>query len=271
VSGIAGLAFLWRTLTFERPIVDLRALKLRNFALGCFFSFVTGIGLFATIYLTPLFLGNVRGYSASQIGIAVFSTGLGQMLSIPLYVYLAKRFDLRWLMMFGMFLFAISMWNFMPITSDWGAQQLLIPQMLRGMAQSFAVGPAVNLTLGALAPARLQYASGLFNLMRNLGGAIGIAVCATILNDRTNLHFLRLAEHLNSSNQALTELLQHAAGALSHAGAFRQLRQLALHQAQTESFADVYVIIMACFVIATLMVPLMQKVAAPKAPPTGAH
>jgi DHA2 family multidrug resistance protein len=272
ISGIAGLAFVWRTLTYAQPIVDLRALKLRNFALGCFFSFVTGIGLFATIYLTPLFLGAVRGYSASQIGLAVFSTGTGQMLSIPLYVYLAKRFDLRWLMMFGMFLFAFSMWNFMPITSDWGAQQLLIPQMLRGMAQSFAVGPAVNLTLGALAPGRLQYASGLFNLMRNLGGAIGIAVCATILNDRTNLHFLRLAEHLNSGNQAMNDLLQRAGGGLAaHAGPLKELWVQTFHQAQTESFADIYVVIMACFIIATVMVPLMKKVAAPKTPPTGAH
>src|SRR6202044_4085035 len=81
ISGIGGLAFVWRTLTYAQPIVDLRALKLRNFALGCFFSFVTGIGLFATIYLTPLFLGTVRGYSASEIGLAVFSTGTGQMLS----------------------------------------------------------------------------------------------------------------------------------------------------------------------------------------------
>src|SRR6202012_6082268 len=83
----------------------------------------------------------------------------------------------------------------------------LIPPMMRGMAQRFAVGPAVNLTLGALAPARLQYASGLFNMMRNLGGAIGIAVCATILNDRTNLHFLRLAEHLNATNTAMQGML----------------------------------------------------------------
>jgi DHA2 family multidrug resistance protein len=202
----------------------------------------------------------------------VFSTGIGQMLSIPLYVFLAKRFDLRWLMMFGMFLFAFSMWNFMPITSDWGAQQLLIPQLLRGMAQSFAVGPAVNLTLGALAPARLQYASGLFNLMRNLGGAIGIAACATILNDRTNLHFLRLAEHLNSGNQAMNELLQRAgSGLAAHAGPLKELWAQTFHQAQTESFADIYVVIMACFIVATLMVPLMKKVTALKAPPIGAH
>ena len=68
-------------------MVDLRALKSRNFALGCFFSFVTGIGIFATIYLTPLFLGRVRGFSALQIGEAVFSTGVFQILAIPVYTF----------------------------------------------------------------------------------------------------------------------------------------------------------------------------------------
>ena len=72
-------------------MVDLRALKSRNFALGCFFSFVTGIGIFATIYLTPLFLGRVRGFSALQIGLAVFSTGMFQICAIPVYTFLRKR------------------------------------------------------------------------------------------------------------------------------------------------------------------------------------
>ena len=83
------------------------------------------------------------------------------------------------------------MWNFTPITHDWGWRELLLPQALRGFAQQFAVAPTVTLTLGGLAPDRLKLASGLFNLMRNLGGAIGIAACGTILNDRANLHFLR--------------------------------------------------------------------------------
>jgi DHA2 family multidrug resistance protein len=272
IAAVAGVAFVWRSLTFSQPIVDLRALQLRNFALGCFFSFVTGVGLFATIYLTPLFLGSVRHYSAWQIGLAVFSTGIGQMLSIPLYVFLASRFDLRWLLMFGLALFALSMWNFTPITSEWGAGELLVPQLLRGMAQSFTVGPTVNLTLGALAPARLKFASGLFNLMRNLGGAIGIAACATILNDRTNLHFLRLAEHLNSSNQALGDLLQRGAANFgNNAAALRGLWAATLREAQTQAFSDIYIVIMVCFIAAAAMVPLMRKIAPDKVPVGEAH
>jgi DHA2 family multidrug resistance protein len=280
ISGLSGIGFVWRSLVYEHPIVDLRALKDRNFALGCFFSFVTGIGIFATIYLTPLFLGHVRGFSALQIGLAVFSTGVFQIMSIPVYAFLANRVDLRWLMMFGLACFALSMWTFAPITHDWGGEQLMLPQALRGMGQQFAVAPTVTLTLGGLAPARLKLASGLFNLMRNLGGAIGIALCATILNNRTNDHFLRLAEHLNSGNDAMGQLLagvganlttwgMDASGAAD--GALRQLWNLTLREAQTQSFSDVFLFVMACFLVATAMVPLMRKVQPPKAPPADAH
>jgi DHA2 family multidrug resistance protein len=280
VAGLAGIGFVWRSMVYEHPIVDLRALKDRNFALGCFFSFVTGIGIFATIYLTPLFLGRVRGFSALEIGLAVFSTGVFQIMSIPFYSYLANRVDLRWLMMVGLAMFALSMWNFAPITHDWGAQQLLLPQALRGMGQQFAVAPTVTLTLGGLAPERLKLASGLFNLMRNLGGAIGIAACATIINDRTNMHFLRLAEHLNSGNEAMAQMLSGAGGNLlawgldagsAQAGALKQLWSLTIREAQTQTFSDVFLCVMACFVVATAMVPLMRKVAPPKAPSADAH
>jgi DHA2 family multidrug resistance protein len=277
ISGIAGLAFLWRSLTYKEPVVDLRALKSRNFALGSFFSFVTGIGIFATIYLTPLFLGRVRGFSALQIGLAVFSTGIFQVCAIPVYTFLARRVDLRWLMMVGLAGFALSMWNFAPITHDWGWRELMLPQAFRGFSQQFAVAPVVTLTLGSLAPERLKFASGLFNLMRNLGGAIGIAASGTILNDRTNLHFLRLAEHLNTANPAVAELLHRVAGSAGgeakhgSAAALRVLGSLAMREAQTLAYADIFLAIMACFVIATVMVPLMRKVAPPKAPPADAH
>ncbi|MES2148745.1 MAG: DHA2 family efflux MFS transporter permease subunit [Pseudomonadota bacterium] len=280
VSALAGIGFVWRSLAFAHPIVDLRALKDRNFALGCCFSFITGIGIFATIYLTPLFLGRVRGFSALDIGMAVFSTGVFQILSIPLYAVVANRVDLRWVMMFGLGCFAVSMWHFAPITHDWGSAQLMLPQALRGIGQQFAVAPAVTLTLGALSPARLKLASGLFNTMRNLGGAIGIALCATILNDRSNAHFLRLAEHLNGSNEAMNELVAGAAGRLgaqgsdalaAHSGALKQLWTLTMREAQTQSFGDVYICIMAAFIAATLMVPLMRKIAPPKAPSADAH
>jgi DHA2 family multidrug resistance protein len=264
----------------SNPVVDLRALKDRNFALGCFFSFVTGIGLFATIYLTPLFLGRVRGYSALEIGEAIFSTGVFQLAAIPVYGFLANRVDLRWIMMFGLSLFALSMWDFSPITHDWGGHELLLPQAIRGFAQQMAVPPTVTLTLGGLHPSRLKQASGLFNLMRNLGGAIGIAACATILNDRTNLHFTHLAEHLNYSNEAMNNWLATVTGNFASLGqnaadasnsALHQLWLLTYREAQTQTYSDAFLAIMVCFIVAVAMVPLMRKVVPPKAPSADAH
>jgi MFS transporter, DHA2 family, multidrug resistance protein len=112
IAAIAGVLFVIRSLTFARSVVDLRALKNRNFAVGCFLCFVTGIGIFSTIYLTPLFLGYVRGYSAWQTGIAIFSTDVASIAAVPVYVLLARKVDTRWLMMFGLASFGLSMWAF---------------------------------------------------------------------------------------------------------------------------------------------------------------
>jgi MFS transporter, DHA2 family, multidrug resistance protein len=280
IAGMACVLFVARSLTYPNPVVDLRALASRNFALGCLLSFVTGIGIFTTIYLTPLFLGYVRGFSAWQTGIAVFSTGAASLLGTPVYIFLARRFDGRWLMMFGLACFGLAMWSYSFITHDWGAAQLLLPQVLRGFPQVFAVAPSVNLGLGSLPPDRLKYASGLFNMMRNLGGAVGIAVSAAIVNDQTNLHFLRIASHLTPANAAMDRFVQGAAeryGALPGSpgdgmdAALRQLWSLAYREASTLAFADAFRVIMLAFVAATLLVPLMRKVASPQAPAAKGH
>ena len=275
ISGLSGVAFVWRSLTHVNPVVDLRALKSREFSLGCLFSFVAGIGIFSTVYLSPLFLGRIRGFSAQEIGWTVFSTGIFQLMAIPVYTYCARRMDLRWLLMAGLACFAAGMWSFTPITHEWGWRELLLPQALRGFAQQFAVAPTVTLTLGGLAPERLKLASGLFNLMRNLGGAIGIAACGTVLNDRTNLHFLRLAEHLNTANAAVVNLLTSASGrygvdfsadtAHGNLLALQRLWSLTYREAQTQTFADAFFLITICFAVATLLVPLMRKASAPRA------
>jgi DHA2 family multidrug resistance protein len=280
IAATAGILFVIRSLTCANPVVDLRALTNRNFLVGSILSFMTGVGIFATIFLTPLFLGYVRGYSAWQIGTAIASTGAASLIGIPVYVTLARKFDTRWLMMFGLGLFALSMWSFSFITNNWSGAELFVPQFLRGFPQVFAIAPAVTLGLGSLPPERLKYASGLFNMMRNLGGAIGIAVCATILNNRTNLHFLRLAEHLNSTNFSMQSLLQQVGAKFSaatgdavhgHAAALKELWKLTYREAQVQTFADAFLVIGICLAIATLLTPLMKKVVAPATPPADAH
>jgi MFS transporter, DHA2 family, multidrug resistance protein len=280
IAAISGTLFIIRSLTYEHPVVDLRALTNRNFLIGCILSFVTGIGIFSTIYLTPLFLGYVRGFSAWETGLAVFSTGIASLAGVPVYIVLARKFDGRWLMMFGLACFGLAMWSFSFITHDWGGDQLFVPQVIRGFPQVFAVAPAVTLGLGSLPPARLKYASGLFNMMRNMGGAVGIAVCGAIINDQTNLHFLNIASTLTPANAAMDHLLQARAAdftpilgstSAGHAAALQELYSLAYREASTMAYADAFRAIMIAFAIATPLVLLMRRVAAPAKPAADAH
>jgi DHA2 family multidrug resistance protein len=280
ISAITCTLFVIRSLTYSQPVVDLRALGNRNFAIGCFLSFVAGIGIFTTIYLTPLFLGYVRGFSAWQTGTAIFSTGAASLIGTPIYILLARKIDLRWLLMAGLASFAAAMWSFSFITHDWGSDQLLLPQILRGLPQVFAVAPVVNLGLGSLPPERLKFASGIFNMMRNLGGAVGIAVSAAAINDQTNLHFQHIAARLTPANGPMERLLQGMVeryGALPgspHGGqqaAIEQLWHLAYREASTLAFADAFRAIMLAFIVATLLVPLLRNIAPPAAPSSNAH
>jgi DHA2 family multidrug resistance protein len=275
VAGISLILFIARSLTFRNPVVDLRAFTNRNFALGCILSFITGIGIFTTTYLTPLFLGYVRGYSAWQTGLAIFSTGAASLIGTPVFILLSRTFDPRRLMVFGMACFGLSMWSFSFITSQWSGAELLLPQILRGFPQVFAVAPSVNLGLGSLPPERLKYASGLFNMMRNLGGAFGIAGAAAILNDQTNAHFVTIAGRLTQANGAMTRLVdgtaqryagQGAGAAMGHAAAVKQLWHLAYREASTLAYADAFRAIMLAFAVATILVLFMRKVGAAPAP-----
>ncbi len=280
IAGIAGLAFVTRCLTHPNPVVDLRALGDRNFALGCVLSFATGIGIFSTIYLVPLFLAYIRDFSAWQIGLATFATGAASLAGVPVYVALGRRYDLRWLMMFGLACFALSMWSFTYITHEWGMTELLVPLILRGFPQVFAVAPSVTLGLGSLPPERLKYASGLFNMMRNLGGAVGIALANAVLDVQTNAHFVTISAHLTRASGALDRYLAHAETLLAQGtgstatlevGALAQVGALAHREAATLAYADAFRCIMLALLVATLLVPLLRKVVAPAAPAPAGH
>ena len=207
VSGVASIGFFARALTAKNPIVDLKAYLDRNFATGSLFIFVLGIGLYGLVYLYPVYLARVRGYDLLQIGETVFVTGVFMMLAAPISGRIAQRADPRIMIAFGMGLVAISCLELVPITRDWAFGELFIPQAMRGVGLMIAMIPVSMLALGTLPPERLKNASGLFNLMRNLGGAIGLAVITTVLNDRWDLHIARLHEAVTWSRPAATERL----------------------------------------------------------------
>jgi DHA2 family multidrug resistance protein len=186
---------------------------------------------------------------------------------------------MRLLMVFGLALFGIGCYLYVPLTSQWGWQQLLIPQALRGIGQQFCIPPIVTMALGALPPSRLRSASGLFNLMRNLGGAIGIAVSSTMLNDRLNFHYERLDEHLSAGRPVVESILQKQADYFAaiggnvlnaaHAG-LDQLHDVLMREALVLTFSDAFLAVSLCFVVGLLSV-LFSRPFGNTAPPPEAH
>jgi DHA2 family multidrug resistance protein len=188
-ASAAGLGlFVRRSLGAVHPVVRLVTLQRRSFAVGCALSFCLGVGLFGSVYLMPVFLAFVRGHDAFEIGTIMLVTGIAQLVAAPIAAILENRIGARALTAAGFALFALGLGlsAFQPRTADFDA--MFWPQIVRGVAIMFCLLPPTRIALGALPEADVADASGLFNLMRNLGGAIGIALIDTILYGRAALH-----------------------------------------------------------------------------------
>ena len=181
-------AFVRGTLRASHPVVDLGAFADRNFTVGCVLSFVLGIGLFGSVYLMPVFLAFVRGHNALQIGLIMLVTGVAQLSTAPIAVALERRLDARLLSAGGFALFAVGLAMSMVQTPQTDGDAMFWPQVVRGVAIMFCLLPPTRLALGGLALNRVADASGMFNLMRNLGGAIGLALIDTVIYSRSTLH-----------------------------------------------------------------------------------
>jgi DHA2 family multidrug resistance protein len=277
VSALSAVAFFYRALTARAPIVDLRAFSNRNFALGSMFSFVLGIGLYGLTYLYPVYLAQVRGYNSLMIGETMFVSGLAMFFSAPVVGRLAAKFDPRFMLIGGFLLFALGTFDMHYLTRDWDFWELFVPQILRGVGLMFAMVPVTNVALGTLSPDRLKNASGLFNLMRNLGGAIGLAALNTVLNDRMDLHLTRLHEAVNWSRGSATEMLTNLTarfqdfGSNAEAMALKQMSLMVRREATVMSFSDVFLLLTVLFVGLAVLGIVMKRPAAPAGAPAEAH
>jgi DHA2 family multidrug resistance protein len=196
----SGCLFLRRTLTALHPIVELGTFVDRRFSVGCLLSFVLGTGLFGSVYLMPVFLGFVRGLNALQIGAIMLVTGAAQLATAPLAVALERRMDARLLAGAGFVLFAVGLGLSAWQPADAGFREMLWPQLIRGVAIMFCLLPPTRLALGHLEPLRIPDASAVFNLMRNLGGAIGIALIDTVIYGRSPVLAAAIARRLQAGD-----------------------------------------------------------------------
>ena len=192
--------FVRRTLRVSHPIVDLGAFADRNFTIGCLLSFVLGLGLFGSVYLMPVFLAFVRNHNALEIGMIMLVTGVAQLSIAPVAVALEQRVDARLLSAAGFALFALGLGLSAVQTPETDYHAMFWPQVIRGIAIMFCLLPPTRLALGGLDLSRVPDASGMFNLMRNLGGAIGLALIDTVIYSRTSLHTNEIASKLTAGD-----------------------------------------------------------------------
>ena len=264
ISFFSAIAFFWRVLAARVPIVDIRAFTDRNFAVGCFLQFCIGIGLYGLTYVYPRYLAEVRGYSAMMIGETMFVSGITMFLMAPVVGRMMLRFDPRYIIMFGLVVFALGSYQMTWITRDYDFYELLIPQILRGIGMMCAMVPTNNIALGTLPSDRVKNASGLFNLMRNLGGALGLAIINEVLNDRTDLHISRLQERVNWGNATAVETLNNFTQRLQGMGdaalmALKQLSQIVHRQAVVMGYGDAFFMLTLFYVGLSLLVLLLNK------------
>lgn len=247
IAAVAGVGFFWRALTSKNPIVDLRAFSDRNFATGCVFSFVLGIALYGLVYLQPQYLGRVRGLNSMQIGAVMIVTGASQFISAPIVGSISRKVDPRVLLCIGFSCLAASNFMLSDLNGDWDYNEFFFPQVLRGIGYMFTIIPANVLALGTLPPERMKNASGLYNLMRNLGGAFGLAGISTVLDHRFALHWARIGEAVKPTRPEVQDMLatlthRYAAipGMDSSAAAAKTLGQIVYRQATIMTFMDVF-------------------------------
>jgi DHA2 family multidrug resistance protein len=266
VSAVGAVLFFWRVLAYRHPVVDLRAFLNRNFSLGCLYSFVLGVGLYGSIFLLPMFLARVRGLNSLQIGLIMMVTGIAQFLSAPVAAALSRRLDLRAMLGLGLVLFGAGVYLNSFLTNQSDYWELFLPQVVRGFSLMLCFMPINTLALGTLPADALKNASGLYNLMRNLGGAIGLAFFNTLIIERFALHAQRIAEHVSLSHpnvQAYLDRLSERMGGLisgdADLGATKLLARLVEREAIVLTFNDCLSLMALVFVLALLLMPLLRK------------
>jgi DHA2 family multidrug resistance protein len=262
LSAATATAFVVRTLRATFPVVELSTLKNRSFAIGCALSFCLGVGLFGSVYLMPVFLAYVRRHDAFEIGTIMLVTGVSQLVAAPIAGSLESRLDPRWLSAagFGLFTLGLGCSAFQSRVADF--DEMFWPQVLRGVAIMFCLLPPTRLALGALTEAQVPDASGLFNLMRNLGGAIGIALIDTILYGRTGGHAEALRDRLIAGDITAAraigldlELFTHRPPDVSDATVEAYLRPMVEKAAFALSTNEAWTLLACAALLGLLLVP----------------
>ncbi len=267
ICVVTGSGAIWRSLFSRHPFLDLYRFRERTFTLGCTLSFVLGLGLYGSVYLLALFLGLVREHSPWEIGTIMIVSGAAQLATAPIAAWLESKVDPRMLTGFGYSLFAAGLIANGYETAATDYDGLFWPQVMRGASVMLCILPATRLALDTLMPGQVADGSALFNLMRNLGGAIGIALVDTILYQRTPTHAQALAQRLQAGDADAARLVGlpaqyfhgHDMGPVDETmRAFAE--PLIQKAALVQSFNEAWIAIGLFFALSLLVLPFMRHI-----------
>jgi DHA2 family multidrug resistance protein len=212
----AGIAIELRS---RDPFIDLRLLVRRNFGISCAVGTVFGLGMYGVMYVLPVYLAQVQGYNAGQIGMTIMWSGVPQLIMMPIAAVMAKRWDARVLISLGLALFATSCLMNGHMTHWTAHDQLRVTQLIRALGMPLVIVPLTTLATQGLPASRAGSASALFNMLRNLGGSIGIALLATQIDTREKFHSLRVGESVSLFDPETTGRIQSLAAHFVSLGA----------------------------------------------------
>lgn len=267
VAAITGPAFIWRSLTYRNPIVELRAFTDRNFSVGVIMTFITGAALFGGTFLLPLFLGRIGGFSSAEVGTIMVVSGLAMFLTAPVAGLIARKVDPRIPMFVGFLMAAWGMWEAHAVTPEWGFWEFAGVQAFRGVGVMLAMIASQNVTMSTLTPSMVKNASGLVNLARNVGGAFGLAALNTLLTERTAVHMGDLTSRITTASAQASEMLSGLTARFEQLGvanptgaAYSALSRMIQLQASNLAFGDAFATLALGCAIAAFVVLLARPV-----------
>ncbi|PDS75200.1 MDR family MFS transporter [Rhizobium sp. L43] len=269
IAAVSLTLFLIIELKTAHPLLNLRLLVRRNFGFGIVANFLLGIALYGSVFVLPIYLTRIQGYNSEQIGMVLAWTGIPQLLLIPLVPRLMKRFDVRLLIVVGFALFAAS--NFMNVhmTGDYASDQLFWPNIVRAIGQALVFTPLSAIATSGIEQENAGSASALFNMMRNLGGAVGIASLQTFLSKREQFHSNILTHSVSVFEEATRDRIARLTAYFMNHGVSDQA--LASHkavvaialkirkQANIMAFSDTFFLLGVALVVALLASLLLRK------------
>jgi DHA2 family multidrug resistance protein len=269
VAAVSLVLFFWIEFTSSNPLLNLRLLARRNFGLGSLANIILGMALYGSVYLLPVYLSQMQGYNSEQVGMVLAWTGLPQLILIPCVPFLMQRIDTRLLVGIGFGLFALSCFMNLEITPDYAGDQLFIPNLVRAVGQALVLTPLSALATSGIERENAGSASAMFNMMRNLGGSIGIAVLETFVTKREQFHSNVISGRVSlfdeATRQRIAALQERfmASGVSDPSTAWHeavvQIGRTVRAQAYFLAYSDAFYLMGSALILALAMAFLMRK------------